>query len=742
MKKKTKELWMMATLLMGVLLLVRSAISEERWQVISYVEGAHFHDISFADEQHGWAIDRDGSVFFTTDGGTTWHCQSHGHWLFYEAIQFIDVEHGWIVGRNLVLRTEDGGKTWQKSEVNGWLLSVHFVNKKEGWAVGVDLFQWNKGKLFHTKDGGKTWVAPLGTIEGALYDVYFPTPKNGWIVGMVEERKESIILHTSDSGQTWKRQRIDLIDVETIRVYFLNEKEGWIVGRKGTILHTEDGGKKWNLQVTGKERDRSLTLTDLRFINQREGVLVGYCSARGKKNIEVSRGVILITSDGGRNWKKIETDVRLSAIDFPTKKKGWIAGDYNTILHTDDGGKSFSPQTERAYSYNDVYFLSPQNGWIVASWFHWGFGDFTDSHILHTTDSGKKWTDISKIKSCWLYGVDFLNTQDGFVAGEFLLGTHNGGKSWAQIEEVGHFWDVYFVNQKNGWAIGRDDSIVTKDGGSTWTHTHTSLSSVFFLSEREGFAIRGRTILHTQDGGFNWKISYRGGVPLNAIYFVNRMHGWAVGWGGIILHTDNGGKRWTIQNAGIGEILFDVLFLSEEEGWAVGKKGTILHTQDGGKNWERQKSGVETTLLRISYTRGTRLIVVGEWNTILAYHDKRFEKYAQAFSIQPKGKILFTWGGIKNCLYQNYPNPFNPETWIPFSIAKQASISIQIHNLKGQLVRTINLGDKEPGLYLSKEKAAHWDGRNQAGEPVSSGIYYYSIFADDFSETRKMILIK
>ena len=91
---------------------------------------------------------------------------------------------------------------------------------------------------------------------------------------------------------------------------------------------------------------------------------------------------------------------------------------------------------------------------------------------------------------------------------------------------------------------------------------------------------------------------------------------------------------------------------------------------------------------------------------------------------------------------QNYPNPFNPETWIPFELAKPAEVTIRIYNTKGQLIRTINLGQKEAGFYMSKERAAHWDGHNQRGEPTSSGLYFYTIQAGNFTATRKMILMK
>jgi hypothetical protein len=93
-------------------------------------------------------------------------------------------------------------------------------------------------------------------------------------------------------------------------------------------------------------------------------------------------------------------------------------------------------------------------------------------------------------------------------------------------------------------------------------------------------------------------------------------------------------------------------------------------------------------------------------------------------------------------LLQNYPNPLNPETWIPFHLSQEADVSVRIYDSFGRLVRSLDLGRKSEGVYVDKSKAAYWDGRNDSGEEVASGIYYYSISAGDFSATRKMIVKK
>jgi RNA polymerase sigma factor (sigma-70 family) len=115
----------------------------------------------------------------------------------------------------------------------------------------------------------------------------------------------------------------------------------------------------------------------------------------------------------------------------------------------------------------------------------------------------------------------------------------------------------------------------------------------------------------------------------------------------------------------------------------------------------------------------------------------------QGKSVEPTGKQLGKWGEIKETeLFQNFPNPFNPETWIPYQLRNDAHVKFSIYNSTGKLVQLIDLGHKPAGSYMDKDKAVYWDGRNEAGEPVSSGTYFIHLSADSFSSTRKMVMIR
>ena len=96
----------------------------------------------------------------------------------------------------------------------------------------------------------------------------------------------------------------------------------------------------------------------------------------------------------------------------------------------------------------------------------------------------------------------------------------------------------------------------------------------------------------------------------------------------------------------------------------------------------------------------------------------------------------------ETALLHNYPNPFNPETWIPYQLAEPADITIHIYAASGVLVRTLALGHQAAGIYQYRSRAAYWDGKNEVGESVASGIYFYTLTAGDFTATRKMLIMK
>jgi WD40 repeat protein len=119
-------------------------------------------------------------------------------------------------------------------------------------------------------------------------------------------------------------------------------------------------------------------------------------------------------------------------------------------------------------------------------------------------------------------------------------------------------------------------------------------------------------------------------------------------------------------------------------------------------------------------------------------------------AVEPRGKARSTWSQMKRAalipretaFLPNYPNPFNPETWIPFDLHDHATVTISIYDASGRIVRRLELGERPAGTYRTRDRAAHWDGRNEQGELVSSGVYVAELRAGDYRSTRRITVRK
>ena len=127
-------------------------------------------------------------------------------------------------------------------------------------------------------------------------------------------------------------------------------------------------------------------------------------------------------------------------------------------------------------------------------------------------------------------------------------------------------------------------------------------------------------------------------------------------------------------------------------------------------------------------TLGTGDVRLGKWLPLL---ERLLQMIAEMKAIPEATALL-----------PNYPNPFNPETWIPYHLAQAANVTLTIYDVRGDVVRTLRLGHQPAGVYQSRGRAAYWGGRNQIGEQVASGLYFYTLAAGEFTATRKMLIAK
>ncbi|MBL7042158.1 MAG: hypothetical protein ISR77_26215 [Pirellulaceae bacterium] len=348
-------------------------------------ESDRLASICFVDATHGWAVGGRGTILHTTDGGSTWKEQSSGTNFILEDIVFLDHKHGWAVGGwprdcgvaiyggvGVILATNDGGNTWRRQldATAAWLSAVYFIDPSNGWAVG------EHGTVMRTQDGGNTWIQMRNVPTPAwLNGLHFVDQQRGWAVGRYET-----VLKTEDGGQTWTHQptptphRPFSLPMAYEAVRFASDREGWTVGEHGNIFHTDDGGKTWSKEAI------DLPESVLDFVNISDLTTTQSGNAWAVSPV----GVLVRSPDGsGTTWRLAKTGVPawLRCVSFIDDNNGWVAGDRNTLIHTTDGGKTWTRQRDSGRRMGLLY-ATPHDHHINGSAMGMLNEEFDNAYVL------------------------------------------------------------------------------------------------------------------------------------------------------------------------------------------------------------------------------------------------------------------------------------------------------------------------------------------------------------------------
>ncbi|MEA3296714.1 MAG: YCF48-related protein [candidate division Zixibacteria bacterium] len=221
-----------------------------------------------------------------------------------------------------------------------------------------------------------------------------------------------------------------------------------------------------------------------------------------------------------------------------------------------------------------------------------------------------------------LLDVDFVDQNNGWAVGRegIIVHTSDSGENWS-VQDSGAatiLYGLHFMSPDTGWVVGTSGKVLrTFNGGAAWLDTVIServFTDVFFLDRCRGWVVGDSVIISTTDGGRNWRTydAHTGPVPLlYSMAFADENHGWAVGFEGAILYTENGGGSWFPQSGG-GNPLLDVSFVDQNNGWTVGVGGMILHTADGGESWTQQHPSTDKVLHGVAFHDLNNGVVVGD----------------------------------------------------------------------------------------------------------------------------------
>lgn len=377
----------------------------------------------------------------------------------------------------------------------------------------------------------------------------------------------------------------------------------------------------------------------------------------------------------------------LRRIQFINTLTGYACGGNGVLVKTINGGDSWVPINAGTSAFmTAIFFLNENTGWVGTNL----------PLIVKTTDGGASWSNQVFPNGDWVASIIFFNDQTGYAGGPFISGggadfckTTNGGATWNVVSTSNSFaWgETKFANQLTGYIEAPNYFAKTTDGGVSWTRLlfEGSNQDFHFINEQTGWVASENVMKKTVNGGNSWTYSP---LPINFPYsvkFLNQNIGWCVGStgaSGVISRTINGGINWTVQKVESNNVYYDISFVNSEKGWASGN-GIISSTSNGN-------------LVSVSQTSSN---------------------LPEQFSLQ-----------------QNYPNPFNPSTAIRYEIKNSGFVSLKVYDM---------LGNETASLVNEKQNAGRYAvDFNSTEYNLPSGMYFYTLSAGEFKETRKMVLIK
>jgi photosystem II stability/assembly factor-like uncharacterized protein len=708
-----------------------------------YPTGYTLNDITFMDENQGWAVGGPGDILHTTDGGVTWSTRHVSPMIQAKKICFANALQGWVFGRGeCAFHTSDGGATW----VPQWfgstlrLKGAVFADELHGWAVGTyDSLDLSPGILIRTADGGEHWELQEIPVSIELWAASFPDTVHGWVTGYDWGEDQGVIFHTSNGGDNWSLQYAGAASEYMRSASFVDSLHGWVSGGRWagsyspTILHTTDGGITWESQAC----PLNIMIEPIVFLDSTTGWASGFDHS------------FIHTTDGGETWlqQSYPADQTISAYSALDAERLWAAGESGMVLQSTDGGTHWTILSHGTSDYlNDIAFADRSNGWAVGQTL-----TTYDGVLLHTTNGGSTWDLQSAVPATAWYGVDALTANSVWISGGFGTVGHStdGGIHWdttVVYRDTSALEAIRFTDELHGWAVGEAYSggvnsplvFHTADGGAEWEQQNVAgidyVWDVAFCDPMTGWIVgENGSILHTTDSGELWTLQNEGlnSVPLHSVSFVDAQHGWVCGYvfptgNSVLLRTSDGGEHWESLPCGSNRYLTDVVFLDQQNGWMIANTDPdltsgILRTTDGGNTWTTMDTGGDYWARNLAVVDDGAVWVVGSGGVI-----RHFETPESITPKESKFNLPHSYA------LSVYPNPFNPETTLAFDVPMMGRLRIAVYDVLGREVRV--LADK---VFAQGAHRIQFD-----GSALPSGAYFVRLDAGAISRTQKILLLK
>ena len=730
-----------STVLIFPLLYLSLVFSQNEWQIIQAPQVPEIYsrdNVFFLNENEGWIVGSVGAttvnyILHTSDKCQTWSIQSYipaGSDTVWNDVFFVNSMVGWVVGSNGVIwKTNDGGLHWMNQTpgiTSVDLQAIYAVDTLNVYVSG------DEGVILNTVDGGSNWVLQMAAgVTSDLDDIFAWDANRAFCIS---GNNDGIILYTGNGGTTWSVTNAPFPGgAVSQRQYaccgWLNGL-GYSSGYHGTVFKTIDYGANWT-NVAG-------ILVPL--------FKIFWCITTFNDQIWAadSDGKIYHSGDTGANWDTLNfvSSSNITYLQAFSQQHIYAMAQYGQLVESLDGGQSFTP----LLSWPNIPLVD-----MVAAGDKLFAVANPGGELSISQDGGFHWAyPVKPNPMVWggLRSLFFIDDNTGFFAGDDgMIGkTIDGGQTWDMKPTSYGFGSnrpynfIYFKDSLNGLAGGYSGVMqFTTDGGETWTEgnigSSTELNDCIFLNANTGIiAARSGKIFRSTDGGSSWtEVVDMGSISMQSIAFLDQDSGFICASDGYVYQTTDAGANWAeatqlLNNntPGISPDLYRIQFTNDTTGYICGEDGAIYKTTDGGLNWVQQM--VPASVTEISFQAMTWLdentgFIAGQNGYILG--------------MTPNSIIAYDPVITHYQLYQNYPNPFNPRTKISFDLPQTGQATLTIYNTLGQVVKRLFEGKLGTGGHTF-----YWDGLNDLGLSSPSGIYFYQLKVNNFSQTKKMTLMR